>query len=232
MATSSPQPEPAPSRRRGPALEAAILDAGWDELLEVGYARLTMGSVASRAHTSEPVLYRRWANKDELVLAVFDRYRATHPVPVPDTGALRDDLIQYLTALSDAFASFFAIAVATAFSGLLAATGLSLAQFRAQVMGEEARPEARAVYRQAAARGEIDPEDVPAAVLALPFDLVRHDLLMDVKPLAPERIRSIVDEIALPLLRAARGGASVSGRQERLRAGAAHTAVEARAVQM
>ena len=37
-------------------------------------------------------------------------------------------------------------------------------------------------------------------VLAMPFDLVRHDLLTDLKPLEPARIRSIVDELFLPLV--------------------------------
>ena len=201
MATSEIDPAPPVNRRYGAALEAAILDAGWNELVEVGYAHLTMGSIARRAHTSEPVLYRRWANKDELVLAVFDRYRATHPVAVPDTGDLRDDLIQYLTALSNSLAGFFAIAAAASFSGLLAATGLSPSAIRAQAMGDQVRPQTRTIYRQAAARGEIDPDVLPPAVLALPFDLVRHDLLMDLKPLNAERIHSIIDEMFLPLLR-------------------------------
>lgn len=204
MVTAKIDPSSSVNRRYGAALEAAILDAGWDELAEIGYARLTMGSVARRAHTSEPVLYRRWANKDELVLAVLDRYRSTHLVAVPDTGDLRDDLIGYLTALSDSLAGFFAIAAAASFSGLLAATGLSPADIREQAMGDQLRPETRTIYRQAAARGEIDPEGIPSAVLALPFDLVRHDLLMDLKPLDAERIHSIVDEMFLPLVRAYR----------------------------
>jgi AcrR family transcriptional regulator len=204
VAASEIDPVPSVTRRYGAALEAAILDAGWDELVEIGYAHLTMGSIARRAHTSEPVLYRRWANKDELVLAALNRYRATHPVAVPDTGDLRDDLIQYLTALSNSLAGFFAIAAAASFSGLLAATGLSPAQIREQAMGDQLLPQTRTIYRQAAARGEIDPERIPPAVLALPFDLVRHDLLMDLKPLNIERIHSIVDEIFLPLVRAHR----------------------------
>jgi hypothetical protein len=36
-------------------------------------------------------------------------------------------------------------------------------------------------------------------VLAMPFDLVRHDLLMNLKPLKRARIESIVDELFLPL---------------------------------
>jgi hypothetical protein len=35
----------------------------------------------------------------------------------------------------------------------------------------------------------------------MPFEIVRHDLLMDLEPLAPARIRSIVDELFLPLAR-------------------------------
>jgi hypothetical protein len=42
---------------------------------------------------------------------------------------------------------------------------------------------------------------IPAAVLYMPFDLVRHDLLMDLKPPKPARIQSIVDELFLPLVR-------------------------------
>lgn len=38
-------------------------------------------------------------------------------------------------------------------------------------------------------------------MLALPFDLVWHDMLMDRKPLPAVRIRSIVDELVLPLVR-------------------------------
>ncbi|CNE22189.1 TetR family transcriptional regulator [Mycobacterium tuberculosis] len=54
-------------------------------------APLTMDSVAARAGTGIAVLYRRWANKDQLVLAVLDYYRNSHPVDIPDTGSLRGD---------------------------------------------------------------------------------------------------------------------------------------------
>ncbi|MFG1926415.1 TetR/AcrR family transcriptional regulator [Cryptosporangium sp. NPDC048952] len=189
-------------RRHGQELESAILASAWDELVEVGYARLTVGSIAARAHTSEPVLYRRWANKDTLVLAAIERQRNTNPIDVPDTGELRGDLIAYLTAVSEARAAYFAIAMAAGFSGLLASLGLTPAQLREKFMGDEGLPHRRTVYRRAHDRGEIDVHGVPAVVLAMPFDLVRHDLLMDLGPVKPERIRCIVDEVFLPLLRA------------------------------
>ncbi|MEA5360478.1 TetR/AcrR family transcriptional regulator [Amycolatopsis sp., V23-08] len=191
--------EPVRRRRHGKQLEAELLAAAWDELVEVGYGRLTMESIAVRARTSEAVLYRRWANKDQLVFAAFEHHRGAHPVVFPDTGTLRGDLIAQLTAVSEALAGFFAIAAATAFAGLLADTGLTPAQVRDKVMGGQPLP--RALYQRAHDRGEIDLARIPAVVLAMPFDLVRHDLLMDLEPPKPARIQAIVDDLFLPLVR-------------------------------
>jgi hypothetical protein len=68
-------------------------------------------------------------------------------------------------------------------------------------MGDQPLPRVRPLYQRAHDRGEIDLAHLPAAVLAMPFDLVRHDLLMDLEPPKPARIRSIVDDLFLPLVR-------------------------------
>lgn len=195
----TPPPEDVRRRRRGEQLESALLDAAWKELVEVGFASLTMESIAARAHTGIAVLYRRWANKDELVLAAFEHYRRAHPVAIPDTGALRSDLLGHLTAFSKARAGFVAVAAAAAFSGLLADTGLTPAQVRDKFLGDRPLWRDQIIYRRAHDRREIDLDRIPPAVLAMPFDLVRHDLLMDLKPLKPARILSIIDELFLPL---------------------------------
>ncbi|MFE0021615.1 TetR/AcrR family transcriptional regulator [Amycolatopsis sp. NPDC059021] len=196
-----PDETPSRQRRRGPELEAALLDAAWDELVEAGFAKLTMESVATRAGTGIAVLYRRWANKDELALAALEHYRDSHPVDFPDTGSLRGDLLEALTGMGQARAAFFAIAVAAVVSGLLAGAGLTPAKVRDRIIGDQRLVRVRTLYQRAHDRGEIDLERIPAAVLALPFDLVRHDLLMDLKPVKPARIQSIVDELFLPLVR-------------------------------
>lgn len=198
MITSAPVS--ARPRRRGPELEAALLDAAWDELVEAGFTKLTMESVAARAQTGIAVLYRRWANKDELVLAALGHYRTSRPVELPDTGSLRGDLIAALTGMGRARAAFFAITAATAFSGLMSGSGLTPTQVRDRILGEQRLERIQTIYQHAHDRGEIDLEQIPAAVLAMPFDLARHDLLMDLKPLDPERIHSIVDELFLPLV--------------------------------
>ncbi|GAA4845752.1 TetR/AcrR family transcriptional regulator [Luteimicrobium xylanilyticum] len=204
--------EPVRRRRRGPELEAALLDAAWAELLDVGYARLTMESVAARAETGVAVLYRRWANKEELTLAALEHRRAATRAEIPDAGNLRDDLLAALTSMSERSSAFWIVVTGAAFSGLLAESGLTPAQVRERILGDAARRRVDALYRRAHERGELDLERVPPAVLSLPFDLVRHDLLMAFEPLPAVRIRSIVDEIFLPLVRHYGGSAETTGR--------------------
>jgi AcrR family transcriptional regulator len=203
VATSPP--EHVRRRRRGEQLESALLDAAWDELVEVGYGNLTMESIAARAHTGVAVLYRRWANKDELVLAAIAHYAHGHPVETPDTGSLRGDLFAVLTAFSKGRATFIAVLAAAGFSGLLADTGLTPAQAREKLLGDHRIPSDQIIYERAHDRGEINLDHIPPAILAMPFDLVRHDLLMNLKPLRPKRIHSIIDELLLPLLHTYQG---------------------------
>ncbi len=185
-------------RRRGEELEAALLEAAWQELVDAGFVRLTMESVAARAKTGVAVLYRRWPNKDDLVLAAIRHYGTTHPVDVPDTGSLRGDMIALLSSASSTRVSFVAI-VSAAFSGLLASTGLTPAEVREKIMTD--RPlRSSQVYARAHDRGEIDLDRIPPAVLSMPFDLWRHDMLMTFKPLPPERVRAIVDDLFMPLV--------------------------------
>ena len=189
-------------RRRGEELEAALLEAAWDELAEAGFPKLTMESVAARAKTGVAVLYRRWQNKDDLVLAAIKHYGTTRPVVIPDTGTLRGDMLALLHAINDGRNSF-TVVVSAAFAGLLSSSGLTPAEVRARIIGD--RPVwSHEIFRRARERGEIDLDKAPAAVLTMPFDLMRHDLLMTLKPVPADRIAAIVDELFLPLVAAYR----------------------------
>ncbi|HEU5387220.1 MAG TPA: TetR-like C-terminal domain-containing protein [Streptosporangiaceae bacterium] len=57
-----------------------------------------------------------------------------------------------------------------------------------------------AIFRRAHERGEIDLDRLSPAVLEMPFDLPRHDMLMTLKRVPDERITSIVDDLFLPLV--------------------------------
>jgi AcrR family transcriptional regulator len=197
------QAERTRQRRRGEELEAALLEAAWAELVEAGFAKLTMESVAARAKTGVAVLYRRWPNKNELVLAAIGHYGTTHPVDIPDTGSLRGDMIGLLTGFSGTRIAF-ATVVTAAFSGLLGSAGLTPAQVRERLIAD--RPLlSDAVFRRAQERGEIDLKSIAPAVLSMPFDLMRHDMLMTYKPIPDERVREIVDDLFMPLIAAANG---------------------------
>ena len=85
------------TRRRGAELEAAILDAAWEQLIAEGYEHFTIDTVAARARTSKPVLYRRWKTREDLLRATVRHRGAADPPAIPDTGTLRGDLLALLT---------------------------------------------------------------------------------------------------------------------------------------
>ncbi|HEX4215634.1 MAG TPA: TetR/AcrR family transcriptional regulator [Candidatus Dormibacteraeota bacterium] len=187
------RPSSGGQRRRGPRLEAAILAAALDELAERGYAGLTMEGVAARAGTSKAVLYRRWRNRADLVRAAVRRREGLISDDLPDTGSLREDMIQLLALLSN---RFLRIGTDTA-RGLMAEIDtLDPAVF-------EVVPEAvTAILRRGADRGEVDLARVTPRIVALPGDLLRHEIFISRRPLSEEGRIEIVDRIFLPLVSA------------------------------
>jgi AcrR family transcriptional regulator len=78
-------------RPRNPALDGAILSAAAQQLGELGYARMSLESVAAAAGTTVPSLRRRYRNKAELVAEVVGSLRVEEPpaeAPTPRAHAL------------------------------------------------------------------------------------------------------------------------------------------------
>ncbi|MEU9608785.1 TetR/AcrR family transcriptional regulator [Streptomyces sp. NPDC048057] len=77
-------------RPRSAGTDTAILDATRAALVDLGWSKLTMGDVAIRAGVAKTTLYRRWSNKNELVVdavaVIFDELR------LPDLGSLTADV--------------------------------------------------------------------------------------------------------------------------------------------
>ena len=196
--------EPAPSearkqeRRRGADLEGAILDAAWEQLAAEGYGRFTIDTVAARARTSKPVLYRRWKSSDELLHAAIRHRGAATDVPDPDTGTLRGDFLALLRR-SNTLRGDMAALLSSMLGSYYSRTGLSPADLRNLFL--EGRPSAtgRAIER-AVARGEIDPARLTPRIASLPYDLWRHEVMMTLKPVPDHVLRQIVDDIFIPLV--------------------------------
>jgi len=155
--------------------------------------------VADRARTGRQVLYRRWPTKRDLLLAAVVHYQAHNMVSVPDTGSLRGDLIAYLSDAVAKRAEMTAM-ITLSIAQLFAEGAGTPAQLRDEILGNGPRT-VDAIYERAIARGEIDPARLTARVRALPFDLLRGQMMMTMGALPAEEIVGIVDEILLPLLR-------------------------------
>ena len=186
------------TRRRGAALEDALLDAAWDELVEKGYANVTIDGVADRARTGRQVLYRRWPAKRDLVIAAVTRHMWSNVVEVPDTGSLRGDLIAYLTDALAKRAEMVAIFTLN-MADLFGDEAGTPSQLRERILGSGRRT-ADTIFDRAIARGEADPARLTPRVRALPFDLLRGHMIMAMGAVPDEEIVGIVDEIVLPLV--------------------------------
>src|SRR3954466_14415450 len=101
--TSIDKTAPSAGRPRDPRIDAAILRATTDLLVEIGYSNLTMAAAAERAGTTKTALYRRWSSKAELVHeAAFPAAPTAIEAPPGDIAA---DIRAMLAATRDVFTS-------------------------------------------------------------------------------------------------------------------------------
>jgi AcrR family transcriptional regulator len=59
---------------RAERAHAAVIQAAVDIFLEQGVAALTVEAVSARSGVAKTTIYRRWANRDELLLEVFGQF--------------------------------------------------------------------------------------------------------------------------------------------------------------
>jgi AcrR family transcriptional regulator len=187
---------PASTRRRGSALEDALLDAAWEELRDAGYARLTMEGVAQRAGTSRPVIARRWPTRLQLVVAAL-RHHRMFSGEIPDTGSLRGDVLAVLHLVAARFADLGPETIYGALGDYFADPGL-VPDLQAVVL-QTGNEFMTAILKRAAERGEAR-DDIPPRVVALPVDLLRHELFRSLSLADEQAITEIVDQVFLPLV--------------------------------
>ena len=193
------------SRRRGEVLEAAIIEAAWDELSDVGYDHLTMETIAKRAKTSKAVLYRRWPNKYNLVIAALRKHLPKPFVEVPNTGDLRNDVYTLLHEIVETlhFVNFQTI------YGLLNEyrneEGKNLFAIIPQILHQKTERKKitpmMAILKNAEARNEIVLEKINSRIITLPLDLLRYEIITVQEPIPDKTIIEIVDEIFMPLVK-------------------------------
>lgn len=180
-------------RPRSAAADTAILAATRAALVELGWSKLTLGDVATRAGVAKTTLYRRWAGKNELVVdAVAELF---HELELPDRGSLAADIEGVVLQ----FAAILARPEAK--SGLMAVVAESTRDdaLRARIRASIVEPQKDLVLEgraRAWTRGELPPETDPeeaARTVDLIFDVVAgavvHRTLVSAEPADEEWVR-------------------------------------------
>ncbi|MFJ6390185.1 TetR/AcrR family transcriptional regulator [Streptomyces sp. NPDC091972] len=210
MQSRSPAPR-ATGRPRSAAADTAILAATRAALVELGWSKLTLGDVATRAGVAKTTLYRRWAGKNELVVdAVAELF---DELELPDSGTLAADIEGVVLQ----FAAILARPEAQ--SGLMAVISESTRDdaLRGRIRESIVERQKRLVLEgrsRAQSRGELPPETDPleaARTADLIFDIVAgsvvHRCLVSSKPADAAWVRSLTRVLLLGL----RGAAEADG---------------------
>jgi AcrR family transcriptional regulator len=187
-------------RPRDPERESALLDAVLTLVAETGYGSMSIEAVAARAGASKATIYRRWANKRQLLVAAVQAQQGPPPVPV-DTGSLRGDVLELCRRLAEMLrASNGQLILA-----LLQATAEdpALGDLLEQSAGHTGARLPGEVLQRAIDRGELNPraagwayDETAGSILIM---RALHGHVLD-----EAYLEHVVDTILLPALRHAR----------------------------
>jgi AcrR family transcriptional regulator len=184
--------------RRGPERREAICEAVFELLGEVGYDRMTMDAVATRARASKATIYRTWPDKPGLVAeALVSRFGPTPEAP--NTGSLRGDLMALMSMACDVTNSpdgevITGVMTAAARNPALARTVHECTYASKRALNET-------IIRQAAARGEIRPDTDTGVFQEVIYAMIMTRKMTAEQPLDDEFSRHVVDDILIPLLK-------------------------------
>jgi AcrR family transcriptional regulator len=181
------------------SLDAAILDATLAGVAEVGYDRLSMDDVASRAGVGKAAIYRRWPSKAVVVAdAIAHWRRRLGPVKPPNTGSLRGDIDALVAAtpdLNDADSHMIRVVVGVATAAM---HNPVLSAALDDLVLSTPRQVIRAVLDHAVARGEIpagrDLSLIPDVSLGL--NVLR---VITGRPIDRVYVRRVLEDVILPL---------------------------------
>jgi AcrR family transcriptional regulator len=192
-----------PGRPLDPAVEAAILRAALQLLGEAGYEGLRIEEVARRAGAGKTSIYRRWATRDELILAAVRHFlsetttRGARSTPAP-AASLREDLIAQARRLSAVLTPERAGIVAGLLLAMRTHPELAAMVRQALVAGEGGVM--AGVLERAVRRGERRSARVPATMLqVLPGVLLLQVLVLG-QATDDRTLTRLVDDVVLPLL--------------------------------
>lgn len=147
-------PAPQVGRPRDPSIDDAVLEETLRQLASHGFAALSLASVAAGAGTTRPAIYRRWPDKESLVVDAIARLAQVDP---PErTGDPFDDLVTEL----EHFRHCITLAGSLPVAGLMLGDALDervRATYREQIVAPR-RARIRACLDAAIADGHLPPD--------------------------------------------------------------------------
>jgi AcrR family transcriptional regulator len=193
------------SRKRGAALEDAILAAAYDELSAVGYTAFTVEGVASRARTGKASIYRRWPTKQDLVM---DTLLMRLPTPAECGLAPElDDSVTTIEALRGVACAIGRVITSPAGDAIRAikceaVSDPELAKLIDDRFQAPRRAALLALLQRGVARGEVRPEAATPVVADVIPAVLFHRVVMQREPLSEKNIDEIIEQIFIPLVEA------------------------------
>lgn len=167
-----------------------VLEATLKELIEVGYAEFSLESVAQRAGVHKTTVYRRWGTRESLLIAALLQ-RIGERVPIPDTGSLRSDLLEFVGKIVEVSRSTEDVALIRTFTS---AAGRNAGLDRVASEFWQARVElAREIVGRAVERGELPEQTEPQLLIEAVFGPVYLRFLITGEPLTEEFLEQVVD---------------------------------------
>ncbi len=162
-----------PGRPRSEQAEQAIIEATLDLFAEQGFEGVCVEAVAARAGVGKATIYRRWPNKEELLLAAFGSLKS--PFPEPKGVSVRDDLL----AMVEVMCADKADPRKSRRYALLLGEGDKYPRLMArykETIVQPRRDAMRAVIRHGVETGELRPDtDVEIAMLTLTGVIMAHE---------------------------------------------------------
>ena len=193
MTATVAQSERRPGRPRSAAAERAILAAALEELAASGVDGFHVEAVAARASVGKTTIYRRWANRDALILDALSALDA-ETQPRCKGESARDDLVSTLEVIRRRHRNSLH---AQLLPRVLAAerTHPELMRGYQERIIEHRREHMRGILRRGVASGELrDDLDIELALKALVFPMLYAVMMRtDDAPLPKDFASAMVD---------------------------------------
>ncbi|MFJ9777690.1 TetR/AcrR family transcriptional regulator [Kitasatospora sp. NPDC101157] len=200
-------PDPA---RRNERSRSAILTAAYELVAEIGFGKVTIEAIATRAGVGKQTIYRWWPSKGAVV---FDAFLAANEhegrIALPDTGDLAADLKTVLRLSSDEMSDPALDRTYRALSSEILNDPVVQAEYRARLL-DPLLEVTRDRLRSARETGALAPDTDLDFAVELLYGPLNYRWIHQLGPLTHDHADRLVDATLRALDRPATNGTSAA----------------------